>query len=239
MSLTAFSQRFDSLPDELPIFPLSGVLLLPRGKLPLNIFEERYINMVDDAMRQDRLIGMIQPSEAPQNTGAGAGAVGVAFGAGGGSEVLGPRLFPTGCAGRITEITETEDGRYVLTLTGLCRFNIDKELQTHRGYRRVRPDWTPYAHDYADNEKCDLDRQALTQLLHAYFDKQGITANWEAIDNTDCEGLVTCLAMICPFEANEKQALLEAENLAKRTQIMMALLEMAVCEMPQCDLHRQ
>ena len=205
--------RFEDLPQTLPVFPLKGVLLLPRGRLPLNIFEPRYLSMVDDALKTDRLIGMVQPAGAfPE------------------SETL-PRLFKTGCVGRIISFTETEDGRYLITLAGFSRFTILHELDAPRGYRRVEADWQSFRHDL-DEETCPgLDRTRMTKLLQCYFEKQGLSANWEAIENTPDERLLTSLAMICPFEPCEKQALLEAGSLGDRARVMMTLLEMAAADL--------
>lgn len=196
-----------ALPAILPIFPLMGVLLLPRGRLPLNIFERRYIAMFDDALATDRMIGMIQPMESR-----GDGP---------------PSLFPIGCAGRITSFSETGDGRYLVTLDGIARFRIVEELALQRGYRRVAPDWTPYAEDLIE-QPCTVDRHRLLDLLQSYFRQQGLSANWDAISNAPDERLLTSLAMICPFEPSEKQALLEAPCLSDRGQLMMTLLEIAI-----------
>ena len=197
----------EELPATLPVFPLPGVLLLPRGRLPLNIFEKRYLAMFDDAIAGDRLIGMIQPSETEPEPA--------------------PPLYPVGCAGRITQFSETDDGRCLVTLAGIARFRIVEELPLKRGYRRVTADWTPYAPDLKA-QGCSIDRAKLIALLQEYFRKHGLSANWEAIENAPDERLLTSLAMICPFDPCEKQALLEADCLADRAQIMMTLLEIAI-----------
>jgi Lon protease-like protein len=194
------------LPTELAVFPLTGVLLLPRGRLPLNIFERRYLAMFDDALAGDRMIGMIQPSD-PQ-----AGEP--------------PPLFEIGCAGRITSFNETGDGRYIVALDGVSRFRVAEELPLHRGYRRVVADWSPFAADLAEEEFA-FDRTRLVALLQAYFRQQGLSANWDAVDQTPDERLLTSLAMICPFEPSEKQALLEAGCLSDRARLMMGLLEIS------------
>jgi Lon protease-like protein len=198
------------LPAELPVFPLTGVLLLPRGRLPLNIFEPRYLAMFDDALAGERTIGMIQPSGAPSQ---------------GGQQ--GPALYAIGCAGRITSFSESGDGRYLVALDGVSRFRIAEELAPHRGYRRVIPDWTPFAADLTE-EELTLDRGRLIELLQAYFRQQQLSANWEAISQAPDERLLTSLAMICPFEPPEKQALLEAGCLSDRARLMMSLLEIAI-----------
>jgi Lon protease-like protein len=196
------------LPHGLPIFPLPGVLLLPRGRLPLNIFEKRYLAMFDDALGGERLIGMIQPSDAHANAPS-------------------PALFSVGCAGRITSFSETGDGRYLVALDGVARFKITEELPLHRGYRRVTPDWTPFGADLAEDDGT-VDRHRLIELLQAYFRQQSLSANWDAISQAPDERLVTSLAMICPFEPPEKQALLEAGCLSDRARLMMSLLEIAI-----------
>lgn len=212
MSQNPFDPTFDQLPASLPVFPLTGALLLPRGKLPLNIFERRYLNMIQDALAADRTIGMIQPAEA------GSGPV--------------PRLFGMGCAGRITSFAETDDGRFLITLTGLCRFTVGEELATTRGYRRVVPDWGPFRADLDEETGRCLDRDRLEPGLRAYFRQCGIQANWDAIEQTPDERLIATLSMICPFEPGEKQALLEAPDVARRAEMLLALIEMAVHDMP-------
>lgn len=228
MSQNPFDPTFDQLPDSIPVFPLSGVLLLPRGKLPLNIFEPRYLNMVQDALASDRIIGMIQPAPVP-SPGA---ATGFTPGAGPGQP---PSLLPLGCAGRITSFAETDDGRMLITLTGLCRFAVRQEVPTTRGYRRVIPDWSKFELDLTEDEADVIDRGRLDTVLKAYFRKQEITANWDAIDGTPDERLVATLGMICPLEPLEKQALLEAADLPSRADLLLALLEMAVHDKPGGD----
>jgi Lon protease-like protein len=207
------TMSFDDLPRTLPIFPLSGVLLLPRGRLPLNIFEPRYLNMTRDALAGDGLIGMVQP-HAPVDIGTSPSQPGAS-------------VYPTGCAGRITNSSETEDGRFLLTLTGIARFSIREEISTTRGYRLVVPEWQAWRGDLVEEDAGVIDRPRLVTGLKAYFRMNGITADWAAIDATPDERLVTSLSMICPFAASEKQALLEASDLAERGRIMTALIEMA------------
>ena len=208
MTRSPFIPSSDSLSPTIPIFPLTGALLLPRGYLPLNIFEPRYLAMVDDALSADRMIGMIQPirPNAPDTQ---------------------PEVYSTGCGGRITAFEETDDGRYVITLTGVCRFRVAEELSTIRGYRRIQADWTAFLCDYEEEGEIPLDRERLIAALASYFDQQGIRANWDAIKETGNERLITTLAMICPFEPSEKQALLEASSLEERANLMLAMLEMA------------
>jgi Lon protease-like protein len=204
--------RIEDLPAELPIFPLTGVLLLPNGRLPLNIFEPRYLAMFDDALAGSRLIGMIQPASAKDDQDS-AGAS--------------PSLYAVGCAGRITSFNETGDGRYMVALDGVARFRIARELPLHRGYRRVVPDWTPFAADLTEDD-ASIDRVRLVELLQAYFRQQQISANWDAIGQAPDDRLLTSLAMVCPFAPPEKQALLEADCLSDRARLMMALLEIAI-----------
>jgi len=198
-----------ALPAILPIFPLTGVLLLPRGQLPLNIFEPRYLAMTRDAMAGDRLIGMVQPQN-PHQPMAG-----------------NPPVYPTGCAGVISEFAETQDNRLLITLTGLCRFRIGEELPLMSGYRRVVPDWTRFAADLAGEEDADFDRPRLLQSLKSYFNRYKISANWEALAAVRGERLIASLAMVCPFEPSEKQALLEAADLRARARLLTAIVEMA------------
>lgn len=192
------------LPDDLPIFPLEGVLLLPRGQLPLNIFEPRYLAMVEDAMKGQRLIGMIQPR----------GATTV--------------LYDAGCAGKIVSYAETDDGRYLITLKGVCRFHVLSELQQGRnGYRRVKPDWAEFAKDVESVGKLNIDRARLKGLLKTYFDIEGMECSWKAVDDASDDNLITCLSMICPLNVSEKQALLEARCGKTRADLFMTLLDMA------------
>ena len=205
----------EQLPETLPIFPLTGVLLLPRGKLPLRIFEPRYLAMTEDALAGDRVIGMVQPADANVSL---AGA---------------PPVYRTGCAGRITAFSETDEGHYLITLTGIARFDIVEELPPQRGYRRVRADWSRYGADLLQEKQATVDRDRLLTELKVYFKLHGLSADWDAIRQTPDERLVTSLAMICPFEPNEKQALLEAPNLAERARLMVAIIEMAVLNGPK------
>lgn len=197
------------LPASIPVFPLPGVLLLPGGRLPLNVFEPRYLAMTDDVLAMPcRLIGMIQPVEAERPGHA-------------------PALYRTGCAGRITSLSETEDGRYLITLSGVCRFTIGAEIPTTRGYRRVESDFAPWLDDLSPPPARACDRGPLLAGLRTYFRRNGITADWGTIEDCDDARLVTMLAMICPFEPGEKQALLECRTLADRVRTMTALFEMS------------
>lgn len=203
MTATPFGPRFSDLPDDLPIFPLGGVLLLPRGQLPLNIFEPRYLTMIDEALTTPhRMIGMIQPKANGD-------------------------LFEIGCAGRITTFDETQDGRYLISLSGIIRFRIGEELAQKNGYRRVRPEWRVFEKDMQPANKIDIDREKLLTLLEHFFDHHGLSCDWSVVKDTPDDRLMTCLAMICPFENEEKQALLEAGCCGERAKLFMTLLEIA------------
>ncbi|CAK0755756.1 Peptidase S16 [uncultured Gammaproteobacteria bacterium] len=209
-SPTAVAESVGQLPTVLPIFPLVGVVLLPRGLLPLHIFEPRYVAMIGDALAGERMIGMIQPNCL---TVSGAGRA---------------PLYPIGCAGRISAFAEVDDDRYLITLTGVCRFTFEQELSHVSGYRRVVPMWQGYDEDLAEAPQADINRQRLFTLLHSYFEAKEITPNWEAMESSPDDRLITALAMVCPFEANEKQALLEAQTLIERARILLTMVEMAV-----------
>lgn len=197
------------LPDTIPIFPLPGALLLPGGRLPLNIFEPRYLAMVEDALGSGRMFGMIQPDPTlpPARDGSG------------------PGLYRVGCLGRLASFAETDDGRFLITLGGVARFRVVEELALRRGYRRVRADYAGFAADLRE-EPAPLDRPGLVGALRGYFRARGIEANWEAVEQTPDAMLVTTLAMVCPFEPAEKQALLEAADAAERARRLVALLQM-------------
>jgi Lon protease-like protein len=209
MARGPFDPAFEELPAEIPVFPLAGVLLLPGGRLPLNIFEPRYLAMTRDAIRSERVIGMIQPAE-PERPGHA------------------PALQQVGCAGRITAFSETDDGRYLITLGGLARFRIASELPIVSGYRRVQAEFAPFAEDMAENPALELDRGRLLRALKGFFQQQGIKADWEQIERTADAALITSLAMVCPFEPQEKQALLEAGTATERGRVLTALIEMAL-----------
>ena len=206
-------ERAASLPDRLPIFPLRGALLLPGGNLPLNIFEPRYLEMVRDAMRTDRVIGMIQPR--PE-----------------GEAAETPKLYGTGCTGQITNFSETEDGRFLITLTGVCRFDLAKELAVDTSYRQVEADYGRWWHDLQPATPPPELRGDLLPVLRAYFDRHGIEADWDAIEAAPLGGLVTSLCMICPFEPEEKQALLEAPDIGRQARLLVALMRMEAMAEP-------
>ncbi len=208
MSKNPFDPLFEDLPERLPIFPLEGVLLLPQGDLPLNIFEPRYIAMVDDALRSNRLIGIIQPS--------------------GYAAANGPAIFSMGCAGRITQFQETEDGRYLLNLRGLCRFRVEEELPLFHGYRCIKPDWTNFAPDMEYRGCPNLDRAEFNQILKVFFEQHGLTVSWALIEDIPNDGLVTALAMVCPLSPSEKQALLEAPCCQTRANLLFKILGLSI-----------
>lgn len=207
MSRGPFDPDFEDLPDDLRVFPLTGALLLPGGRLPLNIFEQRYLAMVDDAMAGNRLIGMVQPAENRPG-----GAV--------------PALYGTGCAGRIVSFSETDDRRYLITLAGLIRFGVGSELPSEGGFRRVSPRFDRFREDLMEDER-PIERGSLLTALNDYFSATGIEGDWDAIEETPDERLVTSLAMICPFEPSEKQALLETLTLPERARMMTTILRMS------------
>ena len=207
------------LPEVIPVFPLPGALLLPRGQLPLNIFEPRYLSMIDDSLRAGhRLIGMIQPDETPP------------------SDQDKPHLFKVGCVGRITQIAETGDGRYVLQLTGVARFRVKEELAGETAYRRCRISYDPFIDDFtARKGEEDVDREALLKALDAFLKANNLKADWEGIEKAPNEALVNALAMMSPYGAAEKQALLEAPDLKTRAEVLVALTEIELAKTGSSD----
>jgi len=200
-----FEPEYGELPRQLPIFPLPGALLLPGGKLPLNIFEPRYLSMVRDCLAQPhRLIGMIQ-TRADDDEAA---------------------LYEIGCAGRISNYAESDDGRILITLSGTARFRLLSEQEGADGYRTASVSWSDYRSDLTPDTAA-IDRKKLTAELRRYFDIKGFSADWAHIENCEDERLVTTLSMICPFDVPEKQALLEADNLAARAKLLIAILELS------------
>ena len=190
------------------MFPLTGVLLLPRSALPLNIFEPRYLEMIDDVLSGNRLIGMIQPTESEET-------------------VLRPKLSQIGCAGRIVSYRETEDNRYLITLDGICRFRVKEEISALSAYRQVACDFAPFATDLAQSEDGDFPRERLLQALKDYLSRRDLKADWKSVMSAPAESLVNALAMMCPFEPAEKQALLEAPSWVERVATLVTLLEIA------------
>lgn len=196
----------DQLPDTLTVFPLAGVVLFPHWHLPLNIFEPRYLNMVDDAMAGNRLIGMVQAV---------------------GGDRQRPDLAGVGCAGRITAYSETDDGRYLITLTGIARFRITEELDVRTPYRQVRPDWRPFADDLKlDSVEGLPARETLVDALRNYVSTHDMKADWKAVEVAPVDALVQALAAGSPFSVMEKQALLEAPTLKDRAAMLVTLLKM-------------
>lgn len=199
------------LPQRLPVFPLAGALLLPRADLPLNIFEPRYLDMVSDAMSGDRLIGMIQPQVESEADGSR------------------PALQAVGCAGRITSYAETPDDRLLVTLTGVCRFNVVEELDADTAYRLVVADYHPYAVDLvSDVGAADVNRPALLKAFRDYLQANDMNADWDQVDAASTEVLVNTLSLLAPYPARDKQALLEAPDLKTRADVLIALTEMAL-----------
>lgn len=195
------------LAEVIPVFPLPGALLLPRGHMPLNIFEPRYLAMIDDALKGARLIGMVQPD--PDSIG---GPV--------------PKLQGVGCVGRITQLAETGDGRYVLSLTGICRFRIVEELTTLTPYRQCRADYTGFADDLIPRlgEEA-VDRDGLVAALRAFSEANSVGIDWDSVESAPNEALVNALAMMSPYGAKEKQMLLEAPDLKTRAELLIAITE--------------
>ena len=198
-----FSPRLADLPGEIAVFPLTGALLLPRGRLPLNIFEPRYLAMVRDCLAGPRLIGMVQPRDLSEK----------------------PALYTVGGLGKITRFAETGDGRFQIILTGICRFDIVQELDVLTPYRQAEISATAYAADFTDSPALSATARAgLEMALKSYLEAQAMTADWQAIANADDESLIHALASVCPFDVAEKQALLEAPDLAQRTEILTTLM---------------
>ena len=206
--MEAIEPEGTQLPDQFPVFPLSGALLLPHGKLPLNIFEKRYLAMVEDALGAGRMFGMIQPNPLLARGEAG------------------PGLYRVGCLGRLISFSETEDGRFLITLAGLSRFTVTEELPMRRGYRQVRADFSAFRADLAGEPELTLARDELFAALRSYFGRRGFEANWDAIKQMPDDMLLVTLCMACPFEDAEKQALLEAPGAQDRANALLALLLM-------------
>lgn len=214
--MVPFHPSLPELPEEFAIFPLPGALLLPRGRLPLNIFESRYCAMVMDSLGAGRMFGMVQPEPGRDRVDAG------------------PAVYRVGCLGRMTSFAETDDGRLLITLTGVIRFRVAAELPSHRGYRRVRGEYAGFEADLEPPAiPLTVDRDALLGALRPYFRARGIDANWEAIEETSDDMLVLTLCMVCPFEVAEKQALLEAPDGVDRAAMLVALLQMGAHDRPE------
>jgi Lon protease-like protein len=210
MPINADYRGPSDLPEVIPVFPLPGALLLPRGQMPLNIFEQRYLAMVDDALRDGhRLIGMIQPDTTHSR-----------------NEDK-PELFRVGCVGRITQFAEAGDGRYILELTGVARFRIKEELVTLTPYRQCRVDYFPFIDDFtARKGEQAVDREALLEVLRDFLKANNLKVDWDGIESAPNEALVNALAMMSPYGAPEKQAMLEAPDLKTRAEILIAVTQM-------------
>jgi Lon protease-like protein len=208
MAMNAVYRGPQDCPAVLPVFPLPGALLLPRGQMPLNIFEPRYLSMVDDALKGDRLIGMIQPD--PDHA----------------DSTAVPKLYRVGCAGRITQFAETGDGRYLITLIGVGRFQVAQELPTTTLYRQCRVDFTAFDADFTARAGEDaVDRAGVIRALRDFVEAADVRVDWQGIEEAPNEALVNALSMMSPFGSREKQALLEAKDLKTRAEVLIALTE--------------
>ena len=210
MPMNAVYEKADDVADLIPVFPLAGALLLPRGQMPLNIFEPRYLAMVDDALRDGhRLIGMIQPDVAHSPNEAK------------------PALFRVGCVGRITQLAESGDGRYILELTGIARFKVIEEMTVLTAYRQCKVDFFPYVDDFeARKGEEAVNREALLEVLTDFLTANNLKVDWEGVESAPNEALVNALAMMSPYGPPEKQAMLEAPDLKTRAEILVAVTEM-------------
>ncbi|PPD19516.1 MAG: peptidase S16 [Methylocystis sp.] len=213
MSLNRPYADIDELPRVLPLFPLSGAILLPRGELPLNVFEPRYLAMVDDAIAGARLIGMIQPLPGDETVG----------------EAM--QLYDVGCAGRITRLAETGDGRYLVTLTGVARFRVLEELKVRTQYRQCQVAYDEFFEDLTMGAGADaVDRESMVSMLRNFAECSKLEVDWASIDAAPTETLVNALAMMCPFGANDKQALIEAIDLKTRAETLIALAKLDLAQ---------
>lgn len=208
MAMNAVYRGPEDCPSVIPIFPLPGALLLPRGQMPLNIFEPRYLAMVDHALKTDRIIGMIQTDvdNEPSSTV--------------------PKLYSVGCAGRITQFAETGDGRYLITLIGIARFRVEEELPLIDLFRRCKVSFEPFASDFvARAGENEVNREGVVKALRDFVDSAHVKVDWRGIEEAPNEALVNALCMMSPFGVREKQALLEAPNLKTRAEVLIALTE--------------
>jgi hypothetical protein len=204
----------DDLPAEIAVFPLEGAILLPRAELPLNIFEPRYLAMVERAIAGDRLIGMIQPDESRPDV------------------ERGPALFRVGCLGRLTQFAETGDGRYVITLTGVARFRVLREIASDAPYRFCAVDYAPFAQDFTQGECGPDKREAVVDALRRFAEARGFQVDWSGVEQAHSEALINALAMMAPFGPAEKQALVEAASVADRADALVAMADMALVQTP-------
>jgi hypothetical protein len=209
MMRSPFIPAFPDLPEEMPVFPLSGAVVMPGVQLPLNIFEPRYLNMVQAALASDHMIGMVQPvgaGDRPNDE---------------------PPLHRIGCAGRITSYSETNDGRIIMVLTGICRFAVGEELSPVDGYRRVRPDWRDFESDYESDESPLPDRDRFLSSLRNFCDQRGVEVPWDDLEKMADGELVNLLCAHLPLVADDKQALIETVDLDERAQLMRGLMDMS------------
>lgn len=213
MKFTHDIRSIADLPEVIPVFPLDGALLLPRADLPLNIFEPRYLAMIDDALRGERVIGMIQTRGLPDESK--------------------PEMMSVGCAGRITAFSETREDRILVTLTGICRFSVGSELQVDTPYRQVRPVFRDFEIDLvSDRGASEVNRPALMKAFRDYLVANDLNADWDEINATSTEVLVNTLSLLAPYPPRDKQALLEAPDLKTRADVLVALTEMALSRSP-------
>ncbi len=200
---------YSDLPEVMALFPLPGALLLPRGRLPLHLFEPRYLAMLEDVLKtRERLIGIIQPRPAPEGQ---------------------RRLSAIGCAGRVTSFTETEDGRYMIVLSGISRFRLLREVGGFTPYIRAEVKWDAFSRDLGNAEQDDLfDRNSFLALLKRFFATRQLSTDWDGLEDAPDEALINSLSMLCPFEPEDKQALLEAPTLVNRRETLQVLMEFAL-----------
>lgn len=209
-SATSFHMfKTADLPDKIAVFPLPGALLLPRSRLPLHIFEPRYLQMFEDTLKtQHRLIGMVQPNPRPGDEDA---------------------LHTIGCAGRITQFSETEDGRYMITLGGISRFRVQSEIEGFTPYRQCEISWSGFEADLGRAETDPgFDRQTFLDILHRLFEQRNMSTDWETLKDTDDELLINSLSMLLDFSPEDKQALLEAPSLTTRRETLVTLIEFSM-----------
>ncbi|WP_373083798.1 LON peptidase substrate-binding domain-containing protein [Sneathiella sp.] len=216
MTDTGAMTGLEELPAVLPIFPLTGALLLATGQLPLNIFEPRYLAMVHDAMATHRLIGMVQPRDPQSNS-------------------LEPEIYRIGCAGKICELGDLPNGMLRITLEGVCRFEIHEELDVATQYRQVKADYAIFRHDLTPVQDRRIDRDALHEALYHFLEFEDGASDWQALNRLEDDSLVNSLAMLCPFSPAEKQALLEAPDVFARSSLLISLLQMML---QQIQTHR-
>jgi uncharacterized protein len=211
MSISSRYREPSDLPKTIPLFPLAGALLLPRTDLPLNIFEPRYLLMIEEAMKAERVIGIIQPQ--------------------GSSDLNQPALESVGCAGRITSYSETDDGRLLVTITGVCRFAIVDELDVATPFRQASVDYRPYAVDFVSETGArSVNREQLITAFRQYLEANDMSANWTEVEAVSTEVLVNTLSLLAPYPARDKQALLEAPDLKSRADVLVALTELALAK---------